>query len=125
MGVFVNKFGIKKYLTGGKIAEVLQSIAEKVHPDWSANELSRISSHLGQVWALVLLDKAGMSPAFMTSQLCWMGDSYKLYLRDTSILQHKHIDTLKKESNELTKLLGSNKDVLPNIVPVVDDMGDY
>ncbi len=54
-----------------------------------------------------------------------MGDSYKLYLRDTSILQHKHIDTLKKESNELTKLLGSNKDVLPNIVPVVDDMGDY
>jgi hypothetical protein len=23
MGIFVNKFGIKKYLTGGKIAEVL------------------------------------------------------------------------------------------------------
>jgi hypothetical protein len=53
-----------------------------------------------------------------------MGDSYKLYLH-TSILQHKHIDALKKESNELMKLLGSNKDVLPNIVPVDDDMGDY
>jgi hypothetical protein len=54
-----------------------------------------------------------------------MGDSYKLYLQDTSILQHKHIDALKRESNELMKLLGNNKDVLPNIVPVDDDMGDY
>ncbi len=54
-----------------------------------------------------------------------MGDSYKLYLQDNSILQHKHIDALKKESDEIMKLLGSNKDVLPNIVPVDDDMGDY
>ena len=67
MGVFVNKFGIKKYLTGGKIAKILRSVAKIVHPDWSSDELSRISSHLGQVWALVLLDQAGMSPAFMTS----------------------------------------------------------
>ncbi len=67
MGVFVNKFGIKKYLTGGKIARVPQSIAKIVHPDLSTEELSRISSHLGKVWALVLLDEAGMSPAFMTS----------------------------------------------------------
>ncbi len=61
----------------------------------------------------------------MKSQLRWMGDSYKLYLQDTSILQYKHINALKKESDELIKLLGSNKDVLPNIVPVDDDMGDY
>jgi hypothetical protein len=65
IGVFINKFGIKKYLTGGKIAEILRSIAKKVHPDWSVDKLSRISSHLGQVWALVLLEEAGMSPAFM------------------------------------------------------------
>ena len=125
MGVFVNKFGIKKYLTGGKIAEILRSVAKRVHPDWSANELSRILSHSGRVWALVLLDEAGMSPAFMTSQLRWMGDSYKLYLRDTSILQHKHIDALKKESDELMKLLGTNKNVLPNIIPIDNDMEDY
>jgi hypothetical protein len=61
----------------------------------------------------------------MTSQLRWMGDSYKLYLRDTSILQHKHIDALKKESDELIKLLGTNKDVLPNVVPMDNDMGNY
>ncbi len=80
MGIFVNKFGIKKYLTGGKIAEVLRSIAKTVHPDLTAEELNHISLHLGRVWALVLLDEAGMSPAFMTSRLWWMGDSYKLYL---------------------------------------------
>jgi hypothetical protein len=125
MGMFVNKFGIKKYLTGGKITKVLRSVAKKVHPDWSTDELSHISSHSGRVWALVLLDEAGMSPAFMTSQLRWMGDSYKLYLRDTSILQHKHIDVLEKESNEHMKLLGINKDALPNIVPVDNEMGDY
>ncbi len=125
MGMFVNKFGIKKYLTGGKISEVLWSIAKIVHLDPFTEELSPISLHTGRVWALVLLDKAGMSPAFMTSQLHWMGDSYKLYLWDTSILQHKHVDTLKKESFEVMKLLGSNKDVLPNIVSVDDDMGDY
>ena len=54
-----------------------------------------------------------------------MGDSYKLYLRNTSILQHKHIDALKKESDKIVKLLGSNRDVLPNVVPVDDEMGDY
>ena len=54
MGVFVNKFGIKKYLTGGKIAEILRSVAKRVHPDWSADDLSRISSHSGRVWALAI-----------------------------------------------------------------------
>jgi len=125
MGIFVNRFGIKKYLTGGKIDEVLRSSAKRVHSDWSSEEFSRISSHSGRVWALVLLDEAGMSPAFMTSRLRWMGDSYKLYLRDTSILQHKHINALKKESDELMKLLGTNINVLPNVVPVDNDMGDY
>ncbi len=104
---------------------MLCSVARKVHPDWTADELSHISSHLGQVWALVLLDEAGMSPAFMTSRLCWMGESYKLYLCDTSILQTKHVDALKMESDKVIKLLGSNKDILPNIVPINNDMGEY
>ena len=125
MGVFVNKFGIKKYLAGGKIAKILQSVAKRVHPDWFADKLRRISSHSGRVWAFVLLDEANMSQAFMTSRLRWMGDSYKLYLRDTSTLQHKHIDVLKNESDELMKLLGTNKNVLPNVVPIDNDMGDY
>ncbi len=91
MGIFLNKFGIKRYLTGGKIADVLQSIPRVVHPDLSEDEIKRFSSHLGRVWALVLLEEAGMTPDFMTSRLCWMGESYKQYLQDTSILQQKHV----------------------------------
>jgi hypothetical protein len=80
MGMFVNKYGIKRYLTGGKIANILRSIAKLVHPNLTKEELNCISLHSGRVWALVLLDEAGMSSDFMTSRLHWMGDSYKLYL---------------------------------------------
>jgi hypothetical protein len=89
MAVFVNKFGITRYLTGGKIADALQSIAKAVHPNLSADEIKCFSSHLGRVWAPVILDKADMTPAYMTSHLPWMGESYTLYLHNTLILQQK------------------------------------
>jgi hypothetical protein len=125
MGVFVNKFGITRYLTGNKIQDTLRSIARVVHPDLTEDEIKRFSAHSGRVWALVLLDEAGMSPVFMTSRLRWMGESYKLYLRDTSALQHKHVAVLSKESDEVMRLLGNNRDILPNIVPLDDEMGEY
>ncbi len=77
------------------------------------------------MWALVLLDEAGMTPDFMKSCLRWMGESYRLHLRDTSILQRKHVDALSKESDKVMRLLGNNHDILPNIVPVDDKMGEY
>ena len=125
MGLFVNKFGITKYLTGNKIVDTLRFAARTAHPDMPEDELKRFSSHSGRVWALVLLDEAGMTPDFMKSRLRWMGDSYRLYLQDTSILQQKHVEALKKDSNEIQRLLGRNRDILPNIVPVDDEMGDY
>ena len=94
MGVFVNKHGIVKYLTGSKISEVLQSVAKACHPDLTRDEIMRFSSHSGRVWAIVILDEAGMQPDFIKSRLRWMGDSYRLYLRDTSILQQKHLTAL-------------------------------
>jgi hypothetical protein len=125
IGVFVNKFGITRYLRGNKIQDVLRSIARTVYPDLTEDEIKRFSSHLGRVWALVLLDKAGMSPAFMTSHLRWMGDSYKQYLRDTAVLQQKHVTALSKDSDEVTRLLGNNRDILPDLVPLDDEMGEY
>jgi hypothetical protein len=66
---FVNKINTTKYLTGNKIADVLRSIARVVHPDLTKDELKKFSSHSGRVWALVLLDEAGMTPDFMKSHL--------------------------------------------------------
>jgi hypothetical protein len=54
-----------------------------------------------------------------------MGESYKSYLCNTSILQHKHIDALKRESDKVMQLLGRNRSIPPNIVPEDDEMGEY
>jgi hypothetical protein len=83
---------------------MLRTIVRIVHPDLSKDKIKRFSSHLGRVWALVLLDEAGMSPDFCNSRLRWMGESYQLYLHDTLILQQKHVDALDKESSEVVKL---------------------
>ncbi len=72
MAVFVNKFGITRYITGNKITDVLRSIARAVHLDLSKDEFKHFSAHSGRVWALVLLDEAGMNPVFMATCLRWM-----------------------------------------------------
>jgi hypothetical protein len=120
MAVFVNKNGKTKYLTGNKISDVLCTFARKVHPNLSGDKIKRFSSHSGRLWALVLLDEARMSPEFCKSRLRWMGESYQLYLWDTSILQQKHVDALDKESSEVVRLL-----TISNTVPEDREMGSY
>jgi len=59
-----------------------------------------------------------MLPDFIKSRLRWMGDSYRLYLRDPSILQQKHLKALERASTEFTALFGENRMTLPDVVPV-------
>ncbi len=120
MAAFVNKNGKTKYSMGNKISDVLCTFARKVHPDLSEDKIKRFSSHSSRVWALVLLDEAGMSPDFCKSHLHWMGKSYQLYLRNTLILQQKHVDALNKESSEVVQLL-----TISNTVPEDREMGSY
>jgi hypothetical protein len=65
MAIFKNQLGETKYLTGNKIAELLQSLARLTHPDMPLDKISRFSSYLGRVWAVALLDKAGKLPYFI------------------------------------------------------------
>jgi hypothetical protein len=125
MGVYENHQGLVKYLTGNKISELLQAIAKKCHPDLTKDEISRFSSHSGRVWAVVLLDEAGMNPDFIKSRLRWMGESYRLYLRDTAILQQKHIAALEQSSFDFISLYGDNQTVLPDIVPEEDSTDSH
>jgi hypothetical protein len=67
MAIFINHLDQKKYLTGNKIAELLQSQARSMHPDLTPDEISRFLSHSGQVWAVVLLDEASKLPDFIKS----------------------------------------------------------
>jgi hypothetical protein len=123
MGVYLNHQGIVKYLTGNKISKLLQSIAKHCHPDLTKDEISRFSSHSGRVWAVVLLDEAGMTSDFIKSQLHWMGDSYRLYLRDTVVLQAKHVTALEQSSFDFISLYGESCTTLPDIVPEDDSRG--
>ena len=125
LAVFLNHQNQKKYLTGSKIAEVLQATASLVHPELTNDEIKRFSSHSGRVLALVLLDEAGMSPEFIQFRLRWLGASYRLYLRDTSVIQNKHISALNEASNEVVRLLGKNSTILPSDVPIDEEMGEY
>ncbi len=85
----------------------------------------RFSSHSIRVWAVVLLDEAGMNPDFIKSRLRWMGNSYRLYLQDTAVLQTKHISALEQVSNEFIMLFGENHMTLPDIIPEDNTMGFY
>ena len=41
------------------------------------------------------------------------------------MLQQKHGNALSKESDEVMQLLGKNHDILPDILSVDNEMGEY
>ena len=92
--VYKTKKGKVIYLTGNKIAELLRKAVKEVRPDNTPDKLKRYSTHSLRVWACVLLDKAGKSPDYIKKRLCWLGDSFRMYLRDTAIIRHQHVDAL-------------------------------
>ena len=85
----------------------------------------RFLLHSVRVWAVVLLEEAGMNSDFFKSRLRWMGNLYRLYLQDTGVLQEKHISTLERASNDFMMIFGKHCTALPNIVPEDDMMGSY
>jgi hypothetical protein len=125
LAVFLNHHGLKKYLTGNKIAKILQTVARPVHPDLSKDKISPFSLHSGRVWALVLLDEADMPPKLVHFRLCWLGEPYRLCLRDTLVIQSNHLNALNKASNKVMRLLWNNCTILPDEVPLDDEMGEY
>ena len=86
---------------------------------------SVISHHTWEEFGLYLFDEAGMSPEFMWFRLHWLGELYRLYLCNTSVIQAKHINSLRKDSDKLMLSLGPNKDLLPDLVPLNTKMGDF
>ena len=118
------------YLTGKCIANLFHKAVKAIHPETSKAKLSRYSAHLLRVWACVLLDEAGMSPEFIMARLCWMGNSFRMYMRDTGIIQDKHCDILRAASQEIIDLIARSSANIPNLaglttVEADNTMGDY
>ena len=94
------------------------------------SDLQQYSAHSLRVWACVLLGKAGMTPEFIMARLRWMGNSFRMYLRDTGIIQDKHRDFLRAESQEIVDLIAGSSANIPNMaglstVDADDTMGEY
>ena len=120
VGVYKSKRGKILYLTGNKIAELLRAAVREIRPDTSKEELKRYSAHSLRVWACVLLDEAGKSPEYIKKRLRWLGDSFRMYLRDTSVIQHQHVDALQAASQEVLELISA----LPEDVIALSTMTD-
>jgi hypothetical protein len=113
VAVYKTKKGKVIYLTGNKIAELLLKAVKEVWPDTTPDKLKRYSAHSLRVWACVLLDEAGKLPDYIKKRFRWLGDSFRMYLRDTAIIQHQHVDALLAASQEVMDLIAAlPKDVI-------------
>jgi hypothetical protein len=79
--VYKMKKGKVNYLTGNKIAELLQKADKEVRPDTTPDKLKQYSTHSLRVWACVLLNELGKLPDYIKKMLRWLGDSFRMYLR--------------------------------------------
>ena len=104
------------YLTGKRIAnDLFREAVKAIHPRTSKAKLSQYSAHSLQVWACVLLDEAGMPPEFIMARLRWMGNSFRMYLRNTGFIQDKHRNILRAASQEVIDLIAGSLVNIPNL----------
>jgi hypothetical protein len=116
--LYKTKNGKVIYLTGNKVAKLLRKTFQKVCPDTTPDKLKQYSAHSLMVRACVLLDEAGKSPDYIKKRLRWLGDSFRLYLRDTAIIQHQHVNKLLAALQEVMDLI----DALPKDVIALSTM---
>ena len=106
LGLYKRKKYKSIYLTGNKIAELLLKAVKSVRPDTTTEKLKQYSAHL-RVWACVLLKEAGLLPNYIKKRLHWLGDSFRMYLQDTSAIQSQHVDALREASQEVMDLISA------------------
>jgi hypothetical protein len=107
IAMYKSKQGKTLYLTGTKIAELLRAAVRAIRPDTTKEELKRYSAHSLRIWVCVLLDEASKSPEYIKKRLRWLGDSFRMYLRDTSFIQHQHVDALRAALQEVLDLIAA------------------
>ncbi len=71
-----------------------------------------------------------MTPEFIMARLRWMGNSFRMYLRDSGIIQDKHRNVLRAASQEIIDLIAGSLANIPNMaglstVDVNNTMGNY
>jgi hypothetical protein len=110
------------YITGSRIATLICKAVQKVQPSTLSDDLKKNSAHSLCVWDCVLLDKAGMSPSFIQKRLHWLGDLYKMYLRDTKAIQVKHLAALQTASSNIMALISTPPDDIVHLTATMSNL---
>jgi hypothetical protein len=125
LGVYKTKKGKSIYLMGNKIAELLHKAVKSVCPDTTSEDLKQYSAHSLRVWDCVLLDEAGKPPNYIKKRLCWLGDSFRMYLQDTLAIQLQHVNALPEASREIMDLISAlPADVIALSISMTDGTTD-
>jgi hypothetical protein len=110
LAMFINAEKEVKYLTSQKVTEIIRKAVKSVYPDILKEDLMKYSTHSIRVWACVSLDEANKPPDFIKKRLRWMGESYRVYLRDTNTINEQHNSALEESSQAVMDLIDSDID---------------
>jgi hypothetical protein len=110
------------YITGSRIAILFQAAARALRPTISKEEVQQYFTHSLQVWACV--DEAEKSPDYIKKRLRWMGDSFRMYLRNTRVIQDQHREALRASSEEVMDLVSALPDNILCLSIMSDGTGD-
>jgi hypothetical protein len=86
-------------------------LSNRYNPTLYQTSSSNTFAH--SLMVFVLRDQAGRLPDYIKRRLRWLGDSFRMHLRDTSVIQHQHVDALCTASQEVLDLIAAlSMDVL-------------
>ena len=97
---------------------------KKVCLDTTLDKLKRYSAHSLRVWACVLLNEAGKLPDYIKKRLLWLGDFFRMYLRDTAIIQHQHVNKLLAALQEVMDLIPALPEDIIALSTMMEGMDD-
>jgi hypothetical protein len=112
------------YITGSRIAILFRAAGRAMHQTISKEEVQQYSTQSLRVWACVLLKEAGKLPNYIKKRLCWMGDSFWMYLRDTHVIQDQHREALQGLSGEVMDIVSALPDDILCLSIMFDGTGD-
>lgn len=102
-----NNPDVPLFLTGAKVKDLIHRAIDVVNPTMSKEDRQKFSAHSLRVWACVLLDQAKKPPSFIKQRLRWLGESYRLYLRDTLHQSQTHRQALSSNTDAIASALSA------------------
>jgi hypothetical protein len=63
-----------------------------------------------------------MSPSFIQKCLRWLGDLFRMYLRDTKAIQDKHLAALQSASSDIMALIGTPPDDIIHLTATMSNL---